>query len=60
MLSWRTASETTQSPISTMRPVSSATGMKSSGWIMPMLGCAQRSNASTPTTAQVSRSTIGW
>ena len=44
---------TTHSPISTMSPVSSAIGMKSSGETMPRLGCAQRISASTPTTSPV-------
>ena len=43
----------TQSPIGTMRPVSSATGMKSSGGIMPRSGWCQRMSASKPVTYSV-------
>ena len=38
----------TQRPIGTIRPVSSASGMKSTGWIRPRSGCCQRTSASAP------------
>ena len=46
--SWRHASSSTQPPISTMRPVSSAMGMNFAGGTVPSVGCAQRTSASTP------------
>ena len=46
---WRQASRSTQAPIGTIRPVSSANGTKRSGEIIPRQGCTQRNNASTPT-----------
>ena len=44
------ASRSTQSPISTIRPFCSASGMNSSGGTKPRCGCRQRSNASTAST----------
>ena len=35
---WRQASSSTHLPIGTIRPVSSASGMKSSGWDQALLG----------------------
>ena len=50
----------TQSPSSTIRPVSSAIGMNSAGEIMPRSGWRQRSSASQPLTSSRRRSTTGW
>ena len=46
--SWAHAISSTQAPIGTMSPVSSANGMKSSGPTSPMSGRSQRTRASTP------------
>ena len=43
-----------------MRPVSSASGMNSSGGMRPRPGWFQRTRASTETVWPVARSTIGW
>ncbi len=43
---WRVASVSTHRPISTMAPLSSASGMKSVGGTGPRVGCCQRSSAS--------------
>ena len=43
-----------------MRPDSSATGMKESGETRLPSGRVQRASASAPTTAPLSRSTMGW
>jgi hypothetical protein len=50
----------TQRPIGTIRPLSSATSMNWSGAITPRTGCCQRTSASKPTASSVCRSTIGW
>ena len=42
------ASSRTHLPTSTISPVSSSSGMKSSGWTIPRTGCFQRISASTP------------
>ena len=42
----RAASWKTQSPSGTIRPVSSAIGMNSSGWMIPRTGWSQRTSAS--------------
>ena len=47
--SWRQACSSTHRPMGTMRPVSSATRMNSSGTAGRAAGCSQRSRASTPT-----------
>ena len=57
---WRQASRTTHAPMGTIRPLTSASGMKTSGGIGPRVGCSQRSSASTATTRPESRSTSGW
>jgi len=59
-LSWRPISSTTQSPIASIRPISSASGMKSFGGTSPPFGSCQRINASTPTVRASLRSTSGW
>ena len=46
-------------PIDTMRPVSSNSGRKAAGATSPWVGCCHRSNASTPRSSPVSRSTCG-
>ena len=45
----RRPGRSTHSPSGTIRPVSSASGMNSSGGTSPCSGCCQRSSASTPT-----------
>ena len=45
----RQAVSRTQRPIGTIRPVSSASGMKASGGTRPRVGCCQRTSASNPT-----------
>jgi hypothetical protein len=50
----------THSPILTMSPVRSATGMNMAGETDPRAGLVQRARASKPTGAPLSRSTIGW
>jgi len=57
---WRQASPRTHSPICTMSPVSSASGMKRAGRTRPHSGCIQRSSASEPQMAPVRRSTFCW
>jgi hypothetical protein len=47
---WRTACDSTQSPMATMKPVSSATGMNCAGETSPSSGSRQRISASAPTT----------
>ena len=54
------ASCSTQRPIATIRPVSSASGMKSSGGTMPRSGWIQRISASTPEIRPDSSSITGW
>ena len=49
-IAWRQAASSTQAPIGSMRPVSSASGMNWPGGMMPRTGSFQRSSASTPTT----------
>jgi hypothetical protein len=49
----------THCPISSIRPVSSATGTKSAGETMPRTGCRQRNSASQPVTQSLRRSTCG-
>ena len=43
-----------------MSPVSSATEMKSEGWMSPRSGWRQRTSASKLATLPVSRFTMGW
>ena len=57
---WRQASRSTQRPIGTIRPISSASGMKVSGPSIPRSGWCQRSSASTPLTPPSERFTSGW
>ena len=47
----RQASRNIHSPISTIRPLSSAIGMKSPGDTKPRTGCSQRASASKPITS---------
>ncbi|MCY1222495.1 hypothetical protein D9M72_345900 [compost metagenome] len=58
--SWSSASVSTQRPMSMMRPDSSATAMKSAGWIGPRTGWSQRIRASALQTLPVRRLTMGW
>ena len=53
------AVSSTQASIAGIRPISSATGMKSAGDSRPRAGWFQRSKASTLTIAPAARSTIG-
>ena len=46
--------------MSTMRPFSSAIGMKSFGGTSPRVGCCQRTSASSDTTRFSASETIGW
>ncbi|MEZ5133687.1 MAG: hypothetical protein R2699_01145 [Acidimicrobiales bacterium] len=57
---WTQACSITHRPMPTISPVSSATPMNSLGWRSPRSGCSQRSSASTPLMAPVTRSTTGW
>ena len=57
---WRHAASSTHSPSSWIRPLLSATGMKSPGGIIPSSGSFQRSSASTPTVSPPASSTSGW
>jgi len=50
----------TQVPVGTIKPLSSARGMKRAGGTRPCLGCRQRSRASTPMTRRSSRENCGW
>ena len=50
----------THSPISIIRLVSSAIGMKSDGRIKPRSGNSQRTSASAPNTSPVSMLYLGW
>ena len=49
----RQASRSTNRPMGTIRPVCSASGMKSSGGTSPRSGCCQRTSASTPASRPV-------
>src|SRR5260221_347480 len=57
---WRAASYATHSPSWTMRPVSSAIGMKRAGRTRPHSGCIQRTSASAPMIEPERRSTFCW
>ena len=57
---WAQARSSTQRPIGTISPFSSAIGMNTSGRTTPAVGWFQRSSASTPTIRSLSRSSIGW
>ena len=57
---WRQACSSTQRPIGSISPFSSATGMKSTGEIRPRSGCSQRTSASTETIARSRSDTSGW
>ncbi len=57
---WAQAVRSTHSPIGTMRPVSSASGMNSVGEMMPRSGWRQRTSASTPTIWPLGTSIWGW
>ena len=59
-LAWRPASKRTHSPRGRMSPVSSQMGMKSAGFTRPLVGWAQRTRASTPTTSAVASEHFGW
>ena len=54
------ARSSNQAPMGTMRPLSSAIGMNSTGCTGPRPGCSHRSNASTLVIAPVTRSMTGW
>ena len=56
----RHASRSTHDPIGTMRPVSSASGMKSSGITRPRVGWFQRTSASNPSISPLARWITGW
>ena len=56
----RAGVSSTQRPTSTIRPVSSSSGMKSSGWTVPRVGWRQRISASTPFGLMSLRSNVGW
>jgi len=55
----RQAVLSTQSPISRIAPVSSATGMNTAGEMLPRSGCFQRSKASKPVMAWLRISSWG-
>jgi hypothetical protein len=54
------ASRITHSPIGTMKPISSASGMKEAGEIIPLVGWFQRIRASNPLISLLARLTTGW
>ena len=54
------ARPSTQLPIVTIWPESSATGMKSAGGTDPRVGWVQRSSASAPMIAPVLKLIFGW
>ena len=56
----RQASFSTQVPMASMTPVSSAIGMNLSGGIRPRSGWRQRIRASTPRTRFFVAQTCGW
>ena len=58
--SCRQAARRTWVPSSTIRPVSSATGMKAAGMTRVPSGSRSRASASTPVTRRLGSSTIGW
>ncbi|MEN9486268.1 MAG: hypothetical protein RJB37_4148 [Pseudomonadota bacterium] len=55
-----TASAITCWPSAPIRPACSATSMKAAGASRPRCGCCQRTSASTPVSARVRASTLGW
>ncbi len=57
---WYAISFTTQSPMCSMTPISSASGMKSPGGTIVPSGSTQRMRASTPIIRPESSSTTGW
>ena len=57
---WRQASRSTQSPIGTISPHSSATGRNSCGSSRPRSGWRQRIRASTPITRPLPTSSSDW
>ncbi|MNY57196.1 hypothetical protein D3C86_1933670 [compost metagenome] len=58
LLMWQ-AWRTTHLPMGMISPVSSATPMNWSGWIMPFSGWCQRSSASMPSSWPVFRQSLG-
>jgi hypothetical protein len=57
---WSTALFSTHSPISTISPASSATGMNSTGETRPCCGWRQRSSTSSPATEPSFSAIFGW
>jgi hypothetical protein len=57
---WRSASCSTHVPIPTMSPVSSASGMNSTGGMSPRVAWSQRTRASNPVVRRSVRRTVGW
>ena len=56
----RHASRRTHAPSAAIRPLASASGMKSNGGTTPRSGWCQRTSASTPRISPVARSIWGW
>ncbi len=56
----RQAWRMTHSPIGTISPISSASGMKSAGETSPRSGCRQRIRASQPISFSLSSCNCGW
>ncbi len=54
------ARRSTHRPIGTIKPVSSASGMNSTGGTTPKIGLSQRSSASAPAILPVRRSSFTW
>jgi hypothetical protein len=54
------AARSANSPSGRIRPVVSATGMKSPGMTSPRVGDCQRTSASTPTVIELSSEISGW
>ena len=54
------ACSSTHLPISVISPVSSASGMNSSGGTTPRTGWFQRISASTPVVLMSLRANVGW
>ncbi len=56
----RQASNSTARPRARIAPLSSASGMNSSGSTKPRTGCRQRASASTPKVMPVASDRTGW
>ena len=57
---WRSASPSTQRPMPVIAPVSSASGMNSTGGTSPRSGWFHRTSASKPVVRPSVSRTVGW